>query len=126
MKTSKEFSEEHEYELEEHDEGGYLGINTNRFTKLLDEYASQFQQEWIPVEVRLPENNDGLINDTVLFTCGNVVRLGCYDYEDGFWHERYGGKYIDIRSHMKDEIKGGHITHWKHITLSQPYNPKQS
>lgn len=62
----------------------------------MDEYASQFQQEWIPVEVRLPDNNDGFTNDTVLFTCGNVVRLGCYDYEDGFWHERYGGKYIDL------------------------------
>ena len=41
MKTAKEFAEEHQYDLEEHDEGGYLGINENAFAKLLDEYADQ-------------------------------------------------------------------------------------
>jgi hypothetical protein len=41
MKTAKEFAEERQYDLEEHDEGGYLGINENAFAKLLDEYADQ-------------------------------------------------------------------------------------
>ena len=41
MKTPKEFAEEHQYDLEEHNEGGYLGINENTFTRLLNEYAGQ-------------------------------------------------------------------------------------
>ena len=75
--------------------------------------------KWIDVNDRLPENTN-LINDSVVFTCGSVVRNGCYDYEDGFWHERYGGRYIDVSSHMKDKINGGWITHW--MNLPEPPN----
>lgn len=37
---AKQFAELHQYELEEHDEGGYIGINEKRFAELLEEYAS--------------------------------------------------------------------------------------
>lgn len=76
--------------------------------------------EWISVKDDMPGNEDWT-NDLVLFTDGSNIRNGNYDYEDGFWHERYGGKYIDIKSHMKDKIKGGHITHW----MPLPNLPKQ-
>jgi len=43
--NAKEFAEKHQYDLEEHDEGGYLGINENTFAKLLDEYAEAKAKE---------------------------------------------------------------------------------
>jgi hypothetical protein len=40
MKTAAEFAKEHRYELDE--EGGFVGINTDSFARLLDEYLVQW------------------------------------------------------------------------------------
>jgi hypothetical protein len=40
-KETIKFAEEHKYDLEDHDEGGYIGINTNKFAELLQKYADQ-------------------------------------------------------------------------------------
>lgn len=58
--TAKEFAEANQYELESHDEGGYLGIDTDEFARKLIEFANihreailkaaaenaEYKQEW--------------------------------------------------------------------------------
>ena len=70
----------------------------------MDEYASQFQQEWIPVEVRLPENLANVyttvkINDEIF-----VVT----NYHGDKWN-------------MFNEF----VIAWQPIIIPQPYNPNQ-
>lgn len=55
MKTAEEFAEEHQYDLEDYDEGGYLGINVHVFARLLDEYANQFKKEGDAVKTVCPK-----------------------------------------------------------------------
>jgi len=45
MKTAEEFANEHQYELVEFDEGGFLGTNVEAFARLLKEYAEQSRPE---------------------------------------------------------------------------------
>jgi len=87
-------------------------IISRAFSLLLEEAKEGM---WISVKDGLPPNENAFSNDTVLFLQGTIVRLGCYDYETGFWEEMGGGNYIDIESYMKDKITGGHVTHWKHL-----------
>jgi hypothetical protein len=39
MKTAEAFAESNQYDLESHDEGGYLGIDTKVFAEKLREFA---------------------------------------------------------------------------------------
>ena len=83
-----------------------------------NEYASQFQQEWIPVEVRLPE-----FGESVLVFCRIYGRfIASYEFIGEFQNEKYGnwsdGKNIGILP----------PTHWMLLPLPplpQPYNPNQ-
>jgi hypothetical protein len=69
-------------------------------------------EAWVSVKDKLPENSS-FCNDEVLFVTGGIIHNGCYDYEDGFWHERYGGKYLDIlRIERGEKQNGGIVTHW--------------
>lgn len=74
--------------------------------------SPQNTMRWIDVNDRLP-GNTGWCNDEVLFVTSGVVRKGGYDYEDGFWYERDGGKYQDA-AQIKNGAKqnGGIVTHW--------------
>jgi hypothetical protein len=64
---------------------------------------------WISIEDRLPDNFNWC-NDSILFVSKNgTIRMGSYDYEDGFWHQHSdGGTFIDI-------------THWQPL----PAPPQQ-
>ena len=79
-------------------------------------HASQFQQEWIPVEVRLPEENIPVL-------CTNVN--GFEDVE----LLTIGLRYKDSTSFYLTEINQptDQVTHWMPFPpLPQPYNPTKS
>lgn len=101
-------------------EAEYLVKMITTLTSRLSETEARLKElEWISVEDRLPENNDSWQNDRILFTSvTGVVREGCYDLEDGFFHEGSSeAKYIDIRSHRRtgNLSDGQLITHWMPI-----------
>ena len=74
-------------------------------------HASQFQQEWIPVEVKLP--GDGR---NYLVTDGNAMIVATYRIEIGQWH------------FWKNTFwKSKDVTHWMPLPPKpQPYNPTKS
>ena len=117
MKTAKEFLKEKKlkdtlYDVES-DNGSWI---KDGLSGLLDEYASQFQQEWIPVEVRLPEENIPVL-------CTNVN--GVEDVE----LLTIGLRYKDSTSFYLTEINQltDQVTHWMPFPpLPQPYNPTKS
>ena len=77
-----------------------------------NEYASQYQQEWIPVEVRLPE-----IEYDYLVTNGRTQMVAAFRTSTKTWDFWDNSSFWD-----NDEV-----THWKPLPpLPQPYNPKQS
>ena len=77
-----------------------------------NEYASQYQQEWIPVEVRLPE-----IEYDYLVTNGRAQMVAAFRTSTKTWDFWDNSSFWD-----NDEV-----THWKPLPpLPQPYNPKQS
>ena len=77
-----------------------------------NEYASQLQQEWIPVEVRLPE-----IEYDYLVTNGRAQMVAAFRTSTKTWDFWDNSSFWD-----NDEV-----THWKPLPpLPQPYNPKQS
>lgn len=95
--------------------------DANWLLKSLLQSDDVVKDEWISVKDKLPENS-GWCNDEILFAASGTVRKGCYDYEDGFWHEQGGGKYMDIiRVYDGDKENGGIVTHWKHL----PKSPSQ-
>jgi len=103
------------------------GLNLEVFFEDLLEYAleyhaSQFQQEWIPVEVRLPDTTR--INfiaakdssDRIIFL--NHKELIWYHYGIGVW-------FADIKM-FNDKYPDLTIIAWQPVIEPQPYNPKQS
>ena len=77
-----------------------------------NEYASQFQQEWIPVEVRLPE-----IEYDYLVTNGRAQMVAAFRTSTKTWDFWDNSSFWD-----NDEV-----THWRPLPPKpQPYNPKQS
>ena len=77
-----------------------------------NEYASQLQQEWIPVEVRLPE-----IEYDYLVTNGRAQMVAAFRTSTKTWDFWDNSSFWD-----NDEV-----SHWKPLPpLPQPYNPKQS
>lgn len=91
-------------------------VNYDKALDAMDEYASQFQPEWIPVEVRLPEENIPVL-------CTNVN--GVEDVE----LLTIGLRYKDSTSFYLTEINQltDQVTHWMPFPpLPQPYNPTKS
>jgi len=87
-------------------------ILLNSIYMAMDEYASQLQQEWIPVEVRLPE-----IEYDYLVTNGRAQMVAAFRTSTKTWDFWDNSSFWD-----NDEV-----THWKPLPpLPQPYNPKQS
>ena len=87
-------------------------IEKDNALKAMDEYASQLQQEWIPVEVRLPE-----IEYDYLVTNGRAQMVAAFRTSTKTWDFWDNSSFWD-----NDEV-----THWKPLPpLPQPYNPKQS
>ena len=73
----------------------------------MDEYASQFRQEWIPVEERVPKCMDD-VDVTIQFSTGELItKTDCYDSVMNNW-QKYGSSVIA----------------WK--PKCQPYNPTKS
>ena len=83
-----------------------------------NEYASQFQQEWIPVEVRLPEI--GTIVSITLKHSNNDVYAGFR--AKGGWYCFVIGE--NSKYFIPNNNDVATITAWQ--PLPQPYNPKQS
>jgi hypothetical protein len=108
------------------------GLNLEVFFEDLLEYAfeyhaSQLQQEWIPVEVRLPEIEE------------DVMLLDCWKTTDGK-EDRVDIRIGHLESFTTIKSSAGlqyscewagteyafNITHWRPLPpLPQPYNPKQ-
>lgn len=87
-------------------------VNYDEAINAMDEYASQLQQEWIPVEVRLPE-----IEYDYLVTNGRAQMVAAFRTSTKTWDFWDNSSFWD-----NDEV-----THWKPLPpLPQPYNPKQS
>jgi len=87
-------------------------VNYDEAINAMDEYASQFQQEWIPVEVRLPE-----IEEDYLVTNGRAQMVAAFRTSTKTWDFWYNNSFWD-----SDEV-----THWMPLPPKpQPYNPKQS
>lgn len=88
-----------------------IEINAEAVTYLMDEYASQFQQEWIPVEKRLPEEDeDYLVTDENAIIVAQFVKSGNrWDFFGlDFW-------------------RSNDVTHWMPLPPQpQPYNPTKS
>jgi len=78
-------------------------IEKDNALKAMDEYASQLQQEWIPVEQSLPKEF-GIYDVTAVYKGETFVTTVCYDLT--IWLT-----YADVIA-------------WKQ--QSQPYNPTQS
>lgn len=108
MKTKEEIIDYYE---------NHLGISLENFERsicksCMDEYASQLQQEWIPVEVRLPE-----IEEDYLVTNGRAQMVAAFRTSTKTWDFWYNNSFWD-----SDEV-----THWMPLPPKpQPYNPKQS
>ena len=79
-------------------------ILLNSIYMAMDEYASQLQQEWIPVEVRLPE--EGEVHVTIMDDGIPKVKTDWYN------------------ENLKRWINYSDVIAWK--PKPQPYNPKQS
>jgi len=109
-------------------EGDFLTQARDKFLDLKNEYASQLQQEWIPVEVRLPEIEE------------DVMLLDCWKTTDGK-EDRVDIRIGHLESFTTIKSSAGlqyscewagteyafNITHWRPLPpLPQPYNPKQS
>lgn len=87
-----------------------------------NEYASQFQQEWIPVEVRLPETT--IIN--FITAKDSSDRIIFLDHRELIWyHYGIGIWYADTKI-FKEKYPDLTIIAWQPIITPQPYNPKQS
>jgi hypothetical protein len=90
--------------------------------KAMDEYASQFQQEWIPVEVRLPDTTRTNFI-TAKDLSGRIIYL---DHREHIWyHYGIGVWYADIKM-FKDKYPDLTIIAWQRIIEPQPYNPTKS
>ena len=74
----------------------------------MDEYASQFRQEWIPVEERLPD----IIED--LWT---TININGNTFVQKNWY---------IKPIQKWDLYGEYVTAWQPIIKPQPYNPTKS
>ena len=92
------------------------------YVAAMDEYASQFQQEWIPVEVRLPDTTRTNFI-TAKDLSGRIVFL---DHKEIVWyHDGIGVWYSDIHL-FKDKFPDLTIIAWQPIITPQPYNPTKS
>lgn len=74
----------------------------------MDEYASQFRQEWIPVEERLPE--------TATDTWTTIKINGEILVKKNWFH----------KSANKWDLFEEYVTAWQPIIKLQPYNPTKS
>lgn len=77
--------------------------------------ASQFQQEWIPVEKRLPEITMRTSSDWVLTFDGSITRI-----DKAF--------YSTVTGWQAEHGEPMNVSHWMPLPtppLPQPYNPKQ-
>jgi len=95
-------------------------ILLNSIYMAMDEYASQFQQEWIPVEVRLPDvgKDKDFPNCSEMLNLSNGESVYSGMYEDGSFIDKDGNDFLD---------EGIKTTHWRPLPPKpQPYNPKQS
>ena len=99
-----------------------IEINAEAVAYLMDEYASQFQQEWIPVEKRLPDTMR--INFiTAKDLSGRIIYL---DHKEIIWyHYGVGVWYSDIKI-FKDKYPDLTIIAWQPVIEPQPYNPTKS
>lgn len=70
-----------------------------------DEYASQFQQEWIPVEVRLPKSMTNVYTTIKILDEIFVMPNWFSDH----WY-----------------VHNDHVIAWQLIITPQPYNPTKS
>ena len=87
-----------------------------------NEYASQLQQEWIPVEVRLPETT--IIN--FITAKDSSDRIIFLDHRELIWyHYGIGIWYADTKI-FKEKYPDLTIIAWQPIIIPKPYNPKQS
>ena len=90
-----------------------LGISLENFERsiclsCMDEYASQFRQEWIPVEERLPE--------TATDTWTTIKINGEILVKKNWFH----------KSANKWDLFEEYVTAWQPIIKLQPYNPTKS
>ena len=87
-----------------------------------NEYASQFQQEWIPVEVRLPETT--IIN--FITAKDSSDRIIFLDHRELIWyHYGIGIWYADTKI-FKEKYPDLTIIAWQPIIIPKPYNPTKS
>ena len=87
-----------------------------------NEYASQLQQEWIPVEVRLPETT--IIN--FITAKDSSDRIIFLDHRELIWyHYGIGIWYADTKI-FKEKYPDLTIIAWQPIITPQPYNPTKS
>ena len=87
-----------------------------------NEYASQLQQEWIPVEVRLPETT--IIN--FITAKDSSDRIIFLDHRELIWyHYGIGIWYADTKI-FKEKYPDLTIIAWQPIIIPKPYNPTKS